>query len=265
MALTLRSSCHDAPERYSHALRALADPTRLRILHLLTEQELIGRRADEILATGQSTVSQHLRSCADAGLIVDRKDGTRSFCSRAPAPPAAAQAYAEMAAAVGATPQARRRRRGADAGPSPHAPQEARVYFDRIAEAIEHEYLPGRTWEGLRRRRSGLLPRAPRRRPSASAAASSRCCSATASEKVIGVDAISQRDARTRAREGGARGRVEPRAAPRRDRVAPARGRRGRPRDPVAGAAPRRAAAARARRGVPRARDGRPRCSCSTS
>jgi ArsR family transcriptional regulator len=142
----------------SRALRALADPTRLRILHLLTQQELTVAELTRILATGQSTVSQHLAQLRDAALIVDRKDGTKSYYSRAPATGPAAQAWAELSAAIGAAPESR-----VDAAALKEAlaarRHEARAYFDRIAEAIEHEYLPGRTWEGLAKAAIRLLPR----------------------------------------------------------------------------------------------------------
>src|SRR5262245_28122716 len=149
----------------SKALKALADPTRLRILHLLTQTELTVAELTKILATGQSTVSQHLAQLRDAGLLVDRKDGTRSFYSRthgeggANGSGPAAQAYAELAASIEESAEAKsdlaalrdvlRARQ-----------QEAQEYFDRIAEAIEHEYLPGRTWEGLAKALLRLLPRA---------------------------------------------------------------------------------------------------------
>src|SRR5688572_11963388 len=90
----------------SKALKALADPTRLRILHLLSTQELTVAELTRILSAGQSTVSQHLAQLRDAALIVDRKDGTRSFYSRAPASCPALQAWDEMAAGIAESPEA---------------------------------------------------------------------------------------------------------------------------------------------------------------
>src|SRR5262245_60897058 len=91
----------------SHALKALADPTRLRLLELLTHEELSVAELTRILSTGQSTVSQHLAQLRDAGLIVDRKDGTKSFYSRAPGSGAAAQAWSEMEDLIATTPEAK--------------------------------------------------------------------------------------------------------------------------------------------------------------
>ena len=44
----------------SRLLKALADDTRLRILHLLSQEELSGSDLLEILNPGQSRVSSHL-------------------------------------------------------------------------------------------------------------------------------------------------------------------------------------------------------------
>src|SRR5262249_3369651 len=131
----------------SKALKALADPTRLRILHLLSQTELTVAELTRILATGQSTVSQHLAQLRDAGLLVDRKDGTRSFYSRtngAAGSGPAAQAYAELAASIEESAEAKQDL-AALRDVLRARQQEAQEYFDRIAEAIEHEYLPGRT------------------------------------------------------------------------------------------------------------------------
>jgi ArsR family transcriptional regulator len=142
----------------SKAMKALADPTRLRILHLLSQTELTVAELTRILASSQSTVSQHLAQLRDAGLLVDRKDGTRSFYSRTDTPCPAAQAYAELEAAIEETSEAKSDRAALRAALQARA-REAQEYFDRIAEAIEHEYLPGRTWEGLAKALLKLVPR----------------------------------------------------------------------------------------------------------
>src|SRR4051795_1200353 len=61
------------------ALRALADPGRRRILTLVQSDE---RTAGEIAAELPLTwpaVSQHLRVLKDAGLIAERRAGTRRY------------------------------------------------------------------------------------------------------------------------------------------------------------------------------------------
>src|SRR4051794_26526192 len=64
-------------------LRALADPTRLRILLLLKVEELSVAELQEILVMGQSTISTHLSQLKQAGLVEDRRTGKSSFYSLA--------------------------------------------------------------------------------------------------------------------------------------------------------------------------------------
>src|SRR5512134_3627954 len=72
----------------SRLLRALADETRMRILHLLSQEELSGTDLMEILNKGQSRISTHLALLKEVGLVQDRKAGRRSFYSIAPGPAA---------------------------------------------------------------------------------------------------------------------------------------------------------------------------------
>ncbi len=59
------------------ALRAIAQPTRRRILRLVSERELpAGEIASHFEVTAPA-VSQHLRVLRDAGLVAERRDGTR--------------------------------------------------------------------------------------------------------------------------------------------------------------------------------------------
>ena len=61
------------------ALRALSDPGRRRILALVRDEE---HSAGEIAAeftVSWPAVSQHLRVLKDAGLVTERREGTRRF------------------------------------------------------------------------------------------------------------------------------------------------------------------------------------------
>ncbi len=62
--------------RWSHALSTLADPLRLRVLHLLGPQELAVGDLCLALQSPQSTVSRHLKLLANDGWIVSRREGT---------------------------------------------------------------------------------------------------------------------------------------------------------------------------------------------
>ncbi len=59
--------------------RALADPTRLRILGLLRAMELSVGELAQVLDQSQPRVSRHVRILADAGLAVRRKEGSWVF------------------------------------------------------------------------------------------------------------------------------------------------------------------------------------------
>ncbi|WHO40061.1 metalloregulator ArsR/SmtB family transcription factor [Sphingobium sp. AP49] len=59
--------------------RALADPTRLRVLHLLRAMELAVGEVAQAVGQSQPRVSRHIRILAEAGLIERRKEGNWVF------------------------------------------------------------------------------------------------------------------------------------------------------------------------------------------
>src|ERR1700683_3971830 len=61
------------------SLRALSDPTRLRIVALLEKDELSVAELQEITRLGQSRISTHLGLLADCALVNSRRDGKRTF------------------------------------------------------------------------------------------------------------------------------------------------------------------------------------------
>src|ERR1700751_684886 len=61
------------------SLRALSDPTRLRIIALLEREELSVNELQEITRMGQSRISTHLRLLQDAELLQSRREGKRTF------------------------------------------------------------------------------------------------------------------------------------------------------------------------------------------
>lgn len=62
-------------------IKALADDTRLRLLHITRRFELNVNEIVETLAMGQSRISRHLKILADAGLVTARRDGLWTFYS----------------------------------------------------------------------------------------------------------------------------------------------------------------------------------------
>lgn len=60
-------------------LKALADPTRLRLVWALAREELPVSMLAELAGAQVAAVSQHLARLREAGVVVSRRDGTRIF------------------------------------------------------------------------------------------------------------------------------------------------------------------------------------------
>ena len=129
-------------------LRLLADPTRLRILRLLAVEELSVAELQEILDMGQSRISTHLSLLRQRGLVVDRKDGKKTFYGLLnPDPPndklllAALEAFSSEPGSEKDDVALRRiveKRR-----------QATEQYFDEVAGRLGKNYCPGRSWEAI--------------------------------------------------------------------------------------------------------------------
>lgn len=66
--------------RRNEVFRAIADPTRRGILHLLRQREhTVGEIASNFRTT-RPAISKHLRVLRSAGLVVSRKHGAASLC-----------------------------------------------------------------------------------------------------------------------------------------------------------------------------------------
>ena len=82
--------------RIDPLLRALSEPTRLRIMRLLAHMELAVGELAQVLGQSQPRVSRHIRILCDAGLAERRKEGSwvflRSAVSERSAPPLGAAA-----------------------------------------------------------------------------------------------------------------------------------------------------------------------------
>src|SRR5258705_4610764 len=60
-------------------LRLLADPTRLRLLLLLEQEELSVAELQQILGMGQSRISSHLAQLKRAGVVADLRVGKNAY------------------------------------------------------------------------------------------------------------------------------------------------------------------------------------------
>ena len=81
--LTLKEIAEEigARDTYKQArtLKAVADPTRLKIIKALSQQELCVCELMLLLDAQQSAVSHHLRILKDANLVVERRQGKWTF------------------------------------------------------------------------------------------------------------------------------------------------------------------------------------------
>jgi DNA-binding transcriptional ArsR family regulator len=62
-------------ERIANRLKALADPTRLAILHSLQEGPMCVKDITEVIAARQANVSKHLGILRQAGLVRSSRNG----------------------------------------------------------------------------------------------------------------------------------------------------------------------------------------------
>ncbi len=140
------------------SLRALADPTRLRILALLEKDELSVNELQEVTRLGQSRISTHLGLLSETGLLASRREGRRTF-------------YRVNAAADGnAMEFLRLALRGAHELPEQSGDalnlrrvlarrrEQAQVYFNQVAGRFDRSYGPGRSWQALGHLLLRMLP-----------------------------------------------------------------------------------------------------------
>ena len=65
----------DKPIPLDQFFRALADPTRLRLIHLMSEQEICVCYFIEVIGAPQPKISRHLAYLRRAGLVAARREG----------------------------------------------------------------------------------------------------------------------------------------------------------------------------------------------
>ena len=65
--------------KYGALFRALGDPHRLQILELLQSREMNGTELLEKVDVVQSTLSHHMKTLCEAGLVLTRKEGKKTY------------------------------------------------------------------------------------------------------------------------------------------------------------------------------------------
>jgi ubiquinone/menaquinone biosynthesis C-methylase UbiE/DNA-binding transcriptional ArsR family regulator len=139
-------------------LRALSDPTRLRIVALLERDELSVNELQEITRLGQSRISTHLGLLLDSGLVESRREGKRTFYRLNAQANGAGREFIQLAI------------RGARELPEQSGDQinlkrilnrrreQAQLYFNQIAGRFDRVYGPGRSWQAFGHLLLRILP-----------------------------------------------------------------------------------------------------------
>jgi ArsR family transcriptional regulator len=137
-------------------MRLLGDPTRVRLLSLLAEEEATVAELTEVTHLAQSRVSTHLGKLREAGLVRDRRAGTSSYYRVArKGMPAEARRLWEVVRATASDPLLEQD--AARLNEVARARGGGRSWADSVAGRMERHYSPGRTWEAALRGLLGLL------------------------------------------------------------------------------------------------------------
>lgn len=137
------------------SLRALAEPTRLRLLALLLEEELTVAELQEALGMGQSRISASLGMLRRQGLVHDRRVGKNIYYAAVIA--AMAPLRQALSAAVAELPEAERDRQALQLVLNKRRDRAA-DYFDKLAGKFGRTYVPGRSWQALAHGLLRLMP-----------------------------------------------------------------------------------------------------------
>src|SRR6516165_2624054 len=132
----------------SNLLGLLAEPSRVRLLALLADNELTVNELTSITELGQSRVSTHLGKLREAGLVRDHRVGGSTFyrLANGEMPADARKLWGLVAEELDDQRLAADRRRCAAVLKARRA---AARWPESVAGEMERHYSPGRTWEAL--------------------------------------------------------------------------------------------------------------------
>jgi ArsR family transcriptional regulator len=130
-------------------LKILSDPTRLRLLALLSREELSVAELQEILGMGQSRISSQLALLRTVNLVSDRREGKNAFYSLRPNLTAKTLALIKAAIeSVAELPVMDEDRENLDRSLQKRRRTQEQ-YFNLIAGRLGKNYCPGRSWESI--------------------------------------------------------------------------------------------------------------------
>lgn len=138
----------------------LADPTRLRLMLLLEQEELSVAELQEILGMGQSRISSHLAQLKRAGVVIDRRAGKNVYygLAQSTGQDAARAKVSELTRTLARELPEPASDRTALKVTLRKRQDKARAYFDELAGKFGRSYVPGRSWQALAHTLITLLP-----------------------------------------------------------------------------------------------------------
>jgi ArsR family transcriptional regulator len=139
--------------------QTLHDPTRLRILALLEEEELSVAELQEILHLGQSRISTHLAHLRRVGLVQPRREGKRTYYSLVKKLEKNSRQILDSALlTLAEVPGAKADTSGLKLVLEKRRAS-AREHFNRVAGRLGKSFCPGRTWTEIGPLLAHLVPR----------------------------------------------------------------------------------------------------------
>lgn len=140
------------------SLKVLSDSTRLRLLALLSREELAVVELQEILGMAQSRISSQLALLRQAGYVSDRREGKKAFYSlRASLAPKHRALLLAACESVADLPESQEDRENLDRILQKRR-RVSEQYFNLIAGRLGKGYCPGRSWEALGHLALRLVP-----------------------------------------------------------------------------------------------------------
>lgn len=130
-------------------LKTLSDPTRVRLLALVSREELSVAELQEILGMGQSRISSQLALLRTVNLVSDRREGKNAFYSLRPhLPPKTLGLIKAAIDSVTELPVVAEDRDNLDRILQKRRRTQEQ-YFNLIAGRLGKNYCPGRSWEAI--------------------------------------------------------------------------------------------------------------------
>ena len=140
-------------------LKLLSDPTRLRLVRLLSKEELSVAELQEILNMGQSRISSHLSILRKGEFVEDRRDGKKSFYRLSRKLPEETSSLLQVVCdAFDKQDQATSDSQNLDRILAQRR-ELSEKFFSSVAENLGKYPCPGRTWEAIGHLLLRLTPR----------------------------------------------------------------------------------------------------------